>query len=274
MKIARHRLKHPDNSPFAYSESPNKRGNLTPEYLVIHYTAGASAESSIRHLTRRGTGVSAHLVIGRDGAVTQLVPFDAVAWHAGPSRWEGRNGLNQYSIGIELDNAGRLTRQGTGWRSWFGNSYSNDDVVELTHKHQSALRGWHVFPAKQIEAALEVAGALVKHYNLKDVIGHDDISPGRKEDPGPAFPLESFRARLFGRADGEMTTYRTTTALNIRTGPGTQHPTLSQSPLPLGTPVEILSQQNSWRLVDVLAELGGDMDIQGWVHHRFLERTP
>ena len=74
--------------------------------IIIHYTAGANAESAIHTLCDRERKVSAHLVVGRDGAVTQLLPFNTIGWHAGRSHWRERTSFNQYSIGIEIDNAG------------------------------------------------------------------------------------------------------------------------------------------------------------------------
>lgn len=76
--------------------------------IVLHYTAGTSAESSALFLTRPEVSASAHVVIGREGEVFQLVPFNIEAWHAGKSWYAGRGGLNRYSIGIELDNLGEL----------------------------------------------------------------------------------------------------------------------------------------------------------------------
>jgi N-acetylmuramoyl-L-alanine amidase len=212
------------------------------------------------------------VVIGRDGRIVQMVPFDRVAWHVGASSWEGRVGLNRFSIGIELDNAGRLARHGSKWRSWFGEAYDDDDVLVATHKHDSEPAGWHTYTPVQLATTLEVAALLVAKYGLRDVVGHDDISPGRKWDPGPAFPMASFRARLFGRREHEPTLHRSTTALNIRTGPGTQNPTIPGGPLPPDTRVQVLNAQGSWRLVDVLDEVNGVPDLQGWVHQRFLER--
>ena len=273
MKIKAHRLCHDDGSPYPFRRSPNTGGKVEHEFLVMHYTAGESAESSIDYLTKKIAKASAHVVIGRDGKITQLVPFDIVAWHAGTSSWEGYDGLNHYSLGIELDNAGPLTRQGNRWKAWFGTTYGDDDVIEAVHKHETHSRGWHTFTPIQIEAALELGDLLVNFYELRDVVGHDDIAPGRKIDPGPAFPLESFRKRLLGRQDDELEKYVTATVLNIRSGPGTQYDQLSGSPLPAGTKVEILRQDGLWRFVDVLDEVSGIMDMQGWVHGRYLRRV-
>jgi N-acetylmuramoyl-L-alanine amidase len=273
MKITRHRLADDDGNAFRWHPSPNHGGKLEPEYLVIHYTAGRSLEESVGWLGRKVSKASAHVVIGRDGTIVQQVPFDRVAWHAGASAWDGRVGLNRWSIGIELDNAGRLTRHGSLWRAWFGGTYDPDDVLEATHKHESQSAGWHVYTPEQLDATLELATTLVERYGLRDIIGHDDISPGRKSDPGPAFPMASFRARIFGRQEEEAVVHRSIAVLNIRTGPGTQHATLQAGPLPVGTRVEIVRQQDSWRLVDVLDTVNGVSDIQGWVHHRFLERA-
>lgn len=273
MKILRHRLHKGDGSHYPFVWSPNIGGKVQPEYLVMHYTAGRNAKHAVKWLTNRSSKASAHLVIGRDGSITQLVPFDRIAWHAGKSSWEGRVGLNRFSLGIELDNAGKLIQHGTKWRAWFGDEYDDSEVIEAVHKHENKPSGWHVFTPEQIEVALEVAWLLVNRYDLLDVVGHDDISPRRKVDPGPAFPMESFRSRVLGREEDKAVPFETITNLNIRTGPGIEHSTLPGSPLPTGTKVEILSTQGDWRLVDVLDEIGGVMDLQGWVHGRFLQRV-
>lgn len=273
MKILRHRLHTDDGTPIPYRESPNRGGAVAHEYLVMHFTAGSSAESSIRWLTNGRARASAHVVIARDGSVTQLVPFDRVAWHAGPSAWEGRAGLNRYSLGIELDNAGPLQRAGGHWRSWFGTIYPKEEVLEATHKHENAPRGWHLFPPEQIEAAADVAALLMEKYELVDVIGHDDIAPDRKVDPGPAFPMGSFRSRVIGRSADETPTYRTTTHLNIRSGPGTRHECVLDQPLPPGTRLTVLDTRAQWRFVDVSDVVHDVMDLQGWVHGHYIERT-
>jgi len=272
MKIENHRLFESQEKPVDFVESPNLSGRLEHRLLVMHYTAGRSAQQSVSWLANSMSRASAHLVIGRDGTITQLVPFDRVAWHAGRSHWEDLDGLNRYAIGIELDNAGKLIRHGEKWRAWFGDEYSDDEVIEAVHKHEDTPSGWHLFSPKQIETALNAALVLIDAYGLKDVVGHDDIAPKRKCDPGPAFPMGSFKSRLVGRAEETPDRFKTKTFLNIRSGPGTQHSTLIGSPLPTGTKVEILDRAGSWVLVDVLKAVNGVMDLQGWVHSRYLTR--
>jgi N-acetylmuramoyl-L-alanine amidase len=103
MKIENHLL---SGEKIDFKNSPNISGKFKTgllDTIVIHYTAGSSRESSVSTLINPGSKASAHLVIGRDGKITQLVPFDTIAWHAGNSSYKGRVGLNSYSIGIEID---------------------------------------------------------------------------------------------------------------------------------------------------------------------------
>ncbi|MDH4127596.1 MAG: N-acetylmuramoyl-L-alanine amidase [Spirochaetota bacterium] len=191
-----HRLIFNDSQDVNYVQSPNHGGIITPEYLVIHFTAGRDLSSSVKWLTNPRSRASAHLVIGRDGTVTQLIPFNIKAWHAGKSSWRNRVGLNNYSIGIELDNAGRLTQSNNGkWYAWFGKVYPSSEVILAIHKNETVTSAWHKYTDKQLEVALEITQLLVEHYSLQDVVGHDDISQKRKIDPGPAFPMDNFHSR-------------------------------------------------------------------------------
>lgn len=273
MNVRRHKLVLDNGERARFERTPNMGEAMEPRFLVMHYTAGPALESSVRWLRRREARASAHLVIGRDGSVVQLAPFDRIAWHAGVSRWNGIEGLNRCSIGIELDNAGRLKREGGGeWRSWFGRTYPEDEVMVAPHKHEVEDSGWHTFTPEQIEAALETAATLVSRYGLEDVLGHDDISPGRKVDPGPAFPMGSFRARLLGRDDRAPTVLETSVDLNIRSGPGTEFERLEGSPLPQRTAVEVIDDSADWKFVDVLEGPEDVPDLQGWVHGRYLRK--
>ncbi len=274
MRIVRHRLRRDDGTELPFRRSPNQSADLTPEYAVIHFTAGASAESSIAWLLDPASRASAHVLVARDGGLTQLVAFDRRAWHAGRSRWEDREGLNRWAFGIELDNAGPLQRRADGWYSGWGARIDDSQVVEALHPNGGLTRGWHAFPPEQLLAAADLVNLLVRHYGLRDVVGHDEVSPGRKSDPGPAFPMESFRARALGRGDGEapLLLAQTTSALHIRTGPGTAFEKLPQSPLPAGTKLELLESSGAWHRVSVLDLLAGEMDVEGWVHGRYVAR--
>jgi AmpD protein len=108
--------------------------------------------------------VSAHALIGRDGAITQYVPFGARAWHAGESSYQGRAACNDYSVGIELEGA---------------------DQIPYTEPQYSSL-------AALISALCRAYPAL----SVERLAGHSDIAPGRKSDPGPAFDWPRLRALL------------------------------------------------------------------------------
>jgi len=112
----------------------------------------------------RGLRVSAHCCIARDGVLTQYVPFDRRAWHAGVSQWQGRERCNDFSIGIELEGCDTL-------------AYTDAQYQQLT----------------------QLARALLHHYprlHPTGIVGHSDIAPGRKTDPGPAFDWARFRTTL------------------------------------------------------------------------------
>lgn len=269
MLIRRGLLHLDDGAQAPFVRSPNHGGTLQPRYLIMHYTAGGSAESSISHLATKGAGASAHLVVARDGTITQLVPFDRVAWHAGASRWDGLSGLNSHSIGIELDNAGPLDGGPGAWRSWFKRHYPDEEVVVAAHRHGGVERGWHDYTEVQIDAALNVSKLLFERFRLLDVLGHDDIAPERKQDPGPAFPMQHFRARLVGRAEDRPGRFVTSTAVNIREGPGTEYDKLPGSPLAKGTRLSLEVRDASWCYVFVVGE-DGDPTQTGWVHGDFI----
>lgn len=196
MNIANHRL---EGEGIDYRESPNQGGPYAPgalDTIIIHYTAGANAESAIRTLSDTERKVSAHLVVGRDGSVTQMLPFDTVGWHAGVSTWGDREGFNKYSIGIEIDNAGQLEEEDGQYISWFGKAYPPEEVVRGVHRNQTEPTCWHRFPQEQVRVVEELCRLLIDEYDIRHILGHEEIAPDRKIDPGPAFPLDDFRARL------------------------------------------------------------------------------
>jgi N-acetylmuramoyl-L-alanine amidase len=178
------------------SPSPNtggkfKEGNL--RYIIIHFTAGANRKSSVRSLTKKDRVVSAHVVIGRDGITSQLVPFDTVAYHAGKSEWDGTKYLNKYSIGIEIDNAGRLDKKGDEYYTYFNAKIEPENVVKGIHRNETEETYWHKYTDEQIATTKKLCQDLMELYPITQILGHEEISPGRKTDPGPAFPLDDFR---------------------------------------------------------------------------------
>lgn len=243
----------------------------TPRFLVMHYTAGFSVESAIQ--SYRNRRVSAHLTVDTDGTVYQHVPFDTVAWHAGPSRWMGYTGLNNCSIGIEIINA--------GWFKKSGNSYCRDKVCYPAskmpqmeaHPHPRVGSGtywWPVFPEPQISAVEDLAEMILDAYPILDIVSHEQIDTrGWKTDPGPAFPMDRFQ-RLLHRhnidrdADGFL--HRVTAGtLNVRGGPGTEFQKIST--VHRGDLVTVVDTHDQWRRIDIGD--GGEPD--GWVHSAYLQ---
>lgn len=272
MKIKAHKLYENDGSQAQFKRSPNQSGIIKPRFLVMHYTAGSNAASSVNWLLNPQAKASAHLVIGRDGSIVQLVDFNRKAWHAGKSEWRGIIGLNNHSIGIELDNPGLLKGSPGSWKTSWGRTVADADVMVKAIENSGVMQGWHTYTEIQLEVAREVSLNLVRHYNLEEVIGHEDISPGRKNDPGEAFPMSTFQNLVAGRNnDDSEYVYKSTTALNIRKGPGTEFDKFIEvSPLPKGTRLNLLEKKGLWRKVDVLDVVNDEMDIIGWVHSRYI----
>lgn len=272
MKIEEHLLK---NDGVSQKESPNRGGVLGEKYpdtIIIHYTAGSSAESSISTLCDPNSNASAHLVVAKDGSITQLVPFNVKAWHAGRSSYQGRSGFNKYSVGIEIDNPGRLEKTGDRYVSWFGRSYPETEVIEAVHRNESKPSYWARYTEEQIQKTLEICLLLADTYPVQYILGHEEISPGRKTDPGAAFPLDKIRDRVLNRnrvdegpQEGDLKWPGTVTAsmLNIRTLPD-YNATLAAPPLPRGTKLEILSEENGWLQVDVIQ--------RGWVKKDYVDQ--
>ncbi len=255
-----------------YKPSPNKSGKFTqglPDTVIIHFTAGPTAASAINTLTNPNVKASAHLVVDYDGSITQLVPFDEIAWHAGVSSRGGRTGFNKYSIGIEIVNPGNLTRVDDMYQAWYGTLYPAGKVLKAVHRNESKPRYWHIFTQEQIDTVLEICMLLKEEYHINLILGHEEIAPGRKLDPGPAFPLNRLRDRVLNNrmedepdelipASGKVTA----SLLNIREEPQTGSPKVAK-PLPRGTEVEILDTKNGWYKVAA--------KITGWVAGKYIE---
>lgn len=242
-----------------------------PDTCIIHYTAGRDAKSSALYLADNAVKASAHIVIGKEGEIYQLVPFDTIAWHAGISSYGNRSGYNQYSVGIEIDNAGVLEKTGNEYQAWFGKKYQENEVLKATHRNESSPRYWQVYTQAQIETCERVCSLLIEKYGIKQILGHEEISVGRKQDPGPAFPLDRMRDRLLDnnrKADGEADLVHPSGGavaidkLNIRAGAGTQFDKVAL-PLTTGKKVAILEERNGWYRVRT--------EIEGWVSKGYID---
>lgn len=149
--------------------SPNhgpRKGVDAPDMILIHYTAMETAAAAIARLCDPGPEVSAHYLICEDGKITQMVPEDRRAWHAGVSCWDGEEDINSCSIGIELANPGPLNA-----------------LPPFPERQMSALE-WLI-------ADIRTRWAIP----VSRILGHEDVAPGRKFDPGPKFDWARIRAQ-------------------------------------------------------------------------------
>jgi len=143
--------------------SPNfdlkKRSKNKIRFLVFHYTGMKSDTKALNKLTNIKSKVSCHYYINKNGDIFVLVPDLYIAWHAGKSSWKNYKSLNKHSIGIEVSNP--------------GHQYNYKD-----------------FSKKQIRSIINLSKYLIKKYNInyKNILGHSDIAPIRKKDPGEKFP--------------------------------------------------------------------------------------
>jgi Negative regulator of beta-lactamase expression len=153
-------------SEYSFNFSLPKREKKRIKFIIIHYTGMKKESSSIKKLCDPKSKVSSHYYIKKNGSILNLVPDLYEAWHAGESKWKTYKSLNKYSIGIELTNPG--------------------------HQH-----GYRNFSLKQISSLKKLIKYLSKKYKIsyKSILGHSDISPNRKKDPGEKFPWKESSKR-------------------------------------------------------------------------------
>ena len=144
--------------PYPSANYDDRPSGADVEMLVLHYTGMKNCEEALSRMTDPHAEVSAHYLISEIGEIFCLVPEDKRAWHAGISYWRGIKNVNGYSIGIELENPG----------------------------HQF---GYRDFPSSQINALLELSQEIISRYSIsaRNIVGHSDIAPRRKLDPGELF---------------------------------------------------------------------------------------
>lgn len=220
-------------------QSPNCKAFSTtdklPKDLIVHYTACSKDAALSTFLKPNST--SAHLVIDRDGTVYQLVPFNKQAYHAGYSVWDNLSGLNGRAIGIELVNFG-----------WDVANVPAAERVTLKHKHKFVTKSqWHSYSNAQLTSLDIVTKLLLSTYDLSRILGHDDISAGRKQDPGPAFDWDRYRKAVFGRTSHVGKIFKTVGTVNLRAGDGGKYAVLKT--LPSGYEVGLIETWNNWSKV-------------------------
>ena len=148
---------------------PKKRQTNQIKFLIFHYTGMKTEKAAINRLTDIESRVSAHYLIKQNGEIITLVPDLYTAWHAGKSVWKNYTSLNKDSIGIEIVNPGH----------------------DINYKKFSKI---------QLAALVRLSKFLIKKYriNLKNILGHSDIAPERKKDPGEKFPWKLLSKKKIG----------------------------------------------------------------------------
>lgn len=151
-----------DRSELAWIDAPSPNFDvraLPVSIIVLHYTGMKTAEEAIARLRDPAAKVSSHWLVAEDGQIVRLVDESKRAWHAGKSHWRGVTDINSASVGIEIVNPG----------------------------HEF---GYRPFPDEQVESVIRLTAAIKDRYRITrgNVVGHSDIAPARKQDPGELFP--------------------------------------------------------------------------------------
>ena len=279
-------------------KSPNIRYNIIPKYLVIHYTAGDTANAAINwFMTPQEKGnpdsIAAHIVIDVDGSITQLAPFNRRANHAGYSVWDGISGFNDHSIGIEIVNPGFLEKAPDGsYRRRIGQDKNKKPIYKTyptsiasklfagNHKHKFWTDPdnhlWFIYPKAQLEAVYKLSALLISSYQLITAVGHDDISPARKPDPGPAFPWDAFKIKVFGKTDNVGKIFKVAEdGTNFRSTPSKENNPIKS--LKKDYEVGLIETNGSWCKVylvndkkDIVNPDGSSKKEIGWIHSSLL----
>ncbi|MEM6820900.1 MAG: N-acetylmuramoyl-L-alanine amidase [Verrucomicrobiota bacterium] len=145
-----------------------------PRYIISHYTGGGVGKYSLESLAEKD--LAYHVLIDRDGSFYQCGKFNKVSSHSGLSNWKGRHGMNQLGIGVSMACYGSSAKK------------YNKEGVEAVHKNNAEGKAkiFEPFTEEQIQTYKEICSALCEEYpSIRNIIGHDDVSVGRRDDPGP-----------------------------------------------------------------------------------------
>ena len=180
---------------FIESPSSSSRKGCVVDMLVIHFTAGGTLQGCVDWFKNSANRVSAHYVLGKDGRAVQMVKHAEKAWHAGKSEWKGRSNCNGFSIGIEIVNWGELKKTGDKFYCWpgeFTQEYNGAQPVMAGGKY------WEPYTDAQYDMLSQLSKSIIRRHSIPHslVVGHSDIAPGRKTDPGPHFDWDRFKGAL------------------------------------------------------------------------------
>ena len=235
MLVKNNLLYNDDGTQVEFRQSPNIGSGVKDiRFILLHFDAASNSTSAVNWLTAKQSGVSADLHITRAGKVTQMAKFNQITWHAGKSAWKGLTNLNKYAIGIEQENMGSVKGVYQDW-------------TEV-----------------QIQKCIDVCKALVATYpSIKEILGHEEVATpaGRKDDPGPKFPMARVRAEVFGNQD--PSTKNTTTGVNLRAGAGTNFAIVEE--LKKGVEVNVLEVKGDWSRVFICS-----IKKEGWIFSKYL----
>jgi N-acetylmuramoyl-L-alanine amidase len=257
--------------PFIPSAATSGPFKQPPTLLIMHYTASGSESlvDASYFAKQKRDGDSAHLVIGRDGKIVQCESFLNVAHHAGLSTWRGRSFCNSFSIGVELDNWGILTKRADGkFYSWTGAMLPTDRVEIARHKNMNIELPWEIYDPIQVGVLDDVTRAILAAYpSIKEVVGHEDVAPTRKQDPGPSFPMSRYQSLFSPNFTASYPTAMVRAPiLNVRARPNLNAPTMSWGPLKKGEVVAIILDGSEWSMVR------SGKGQEGWVSDEYLTK--
>lgn len=180
-------------------------GAFRPEIVVVHYAVTDSIGATFGAM--RAQNYFAHVTIdchSSDGVphVEQHLPFNARGAHAGTSEYKGRAAVNGFGVGIEIANPGPLVERDGKLFTVYGTEW-HGPVFEGRHANpRVAYTHWAAYEDGEVDLVIHVCELLRQVYGVKDVVGHEDVAPGRKIDPGPAFPTAAVRSAVFGCSTG------------------------------------------------------------------------
>jgi len=182
--------------PFIIGPHYDSRAEAAIDMVVIHYTGSGTLAGTVRWFQDPASRVSAHYLVGKDGSIVQMVREGERAWHAGESLWKGRSNCNRFSIGIEVINWGLLEKKFDGFYCAINNQYTQR--YNGTTPVKIAGKYWEPYTDEQYEALSELVRDIQgrRGVDLEMIVGHTDIAPDRKIDPGAHFDWTRFRQSL------------------------------------------------------------------------------